>query len=101
MSSPFLRQSAHALLSGCFTSSRRIRALRSVVALSCRDMTQREKKGEKVEGRVGCVLRSDLNPRASLLLATVNHRPNATIVLIDLPPHNCYTSDDEMMRSIT
>lgn len=32
--SPFLRQSAHALLSGCLTRSRRIRACRSVVALS-------------------------------------------------------------------
>jgi hypothetical protein len=31
---PFLRQSAHALLSGCLTKSLRIRACRSVVALS-------------------------------------------------------------------
>lgn len=32
--SPFFLQSAHALLSGCLTSSRRMRALRSVVDLS-------------------------------------------------------------------
>lgn len=35
--SPFLLQSAQALLSGCLTSSRKILAFRSVVALSSAD----------------------------------------------------------------
>jgi hypothetical protein len=45
---PFLLQSAQDLLSGCLTSSRKIRALRSVVALSCRDMVEAGR--EAVEG---------------------------------------------------
>ena len=39
---PFRLQSAHTLFSGSFTSSRRVLALRSVVALSCRDIVWRE-----------------------------------------------------------
>ena len=43
MDLPFFRQSAQFLLSGCFTSSLRIRAFRSVVALSISsDMRHRE-----------------------------------------------------------